>query len=248
MRNLTRGITDLRGGLSFLGRHRGLWPLVLAPSAVTAAVLVALVLLVARISSGLVASATAHLPSWLNSLAGWALTALIVLAIVVVAWVMFAALASALAGPFCELLSEAVEARLDGRADEPFRLGAFLREALVGLVHSLRRLLASLAVALLLLAVSFIPGLGAVLAVVVGVWYTAVATAYDCYDAVLARRAWPYRDKLAFLRAHRARTLGLGLGVTGLMMIPLVNLLALGIGAVGATLAARELGAGAPRR
>jgi uncharacterized protein involved in cysteine biosynthesis len=77
--------------------------------------------------------------------------------------------------------------------------------------------------------------------VVLGGWFAASGSAYDCYDAVLARRELAYADKLAYLARYRSRTLGLGAGVAGLLLIPGVNLVAVGVGAAGATLAALEL-------
>ncbi len=56
-----------------------------------------------------------------------------------------------------------------------------------------------------------------------------------------ARRLWSYRQKLDFLRAHRGRTLGVGAATAGLMLIPVLNLFALGLGATGATLAVIDL-------
>lgn len=118
-------------------------------------------------------------------------------------------------------------------------------ELVTGLGHSLRRLAGSLLGAVAMLALSFVPIVGSIAALAVGGWLAAGGAAYDCYDAVLARRALSYADKLGYLRAHRGRTLGLGAAVAGLLLVPGVNLVALGVGAVGATLAAHEL-AGRP--
>jgi uncharacterized protein involved in cysteine biosynthesis len=60
---------------------------------------------------------------------------------------------------------------------------------------------------------------------------------------VLARRLLPYHDKFGYRAAHRGRTTGLGAAVTALLLIPGLNLVALGLGAAGATLAAHELDA-----
>ena len=61
--------------------------------------------------------------------------------------------------------------------------------------------------------------------------------AYDCYDAVLSRRDLPYEAKTAYLAARRGRTFGLGAAVAGMLLVPVLNLVALGVGAAGATLA-----------
>jgi uncharacterized protein involved in cysteine biosynthesis len=66
---------------------------------------------------------------------------------------------------------------------------------------------------------------------------TARFAAYDAYDAVWARKSWGYRAKVDYLAEQRARTTGLGATVALLMVVPVANLLALSIGAAGATVA-----------
>jgi len=89
-------------------------------------------------------------------------------------------------------------------------------------------------------ALGFIPVVGTIAALVLGFWFAARGAAYDCYDAVLARRGMPYRDKLAYLERHRARSLGLGAVVAALLLVPGINLVVLGLGAAGATVAAHD--------
>ena len=88
-----------------------------------------------------------------------------------------------------------------------------------------------------MVALGFVPVVGSVAAVAVAVWFAASAASYDCYDAVFGRRMMAYRDKIAYLARHRGRTLGLGLAVAGLLLVPGLNLIALGLGAAGATIA-----------
>jgi uncharacterized protein involved in cysteine biosynthesis len=86
----------------------------------------------------------------------------------------------------------------------------------------------------------FAPVIGTIAAVIVAAWLAAHAAAYDSYDAVLGRRLMPYRGKLAYLAHHRGRTIGLGAAVAGLLFVPGLNLIALGLGAAGATVASLE--------
>lgn len=248
MSELSRGLGDLGRGFSFLSARPRLWGWVIAPALVTALLLAGLIVLITRALDGLVSSITSSLPSWLASLAGAGLTALIVIVLGAAALLIFVSLAGALAGPFCEMLSEAVEEELTGKPGAPFSLPRFLADALMGLAHSLRRLFTALLGAALLFALSFIPILGTIAALVLGTWFSSRAAAYDCYDAVLARRSLSYGDKLAFLEQHRSRSLGLGFGVAALLLIPFANLLALSAGAVAATLASHELASRAARR
>jgi CysZ protein len=83
----------------------------------------------------------------------------------------------------------------------------------------------------------FVPVIGTIAALLLGAYFTARGAAYDCYDAVLSRRDLPYGRKTAYLAANRSRTLGLGAAVAGMLIVPVLNLVSLGVGATGATLA-----------
>lgn len=242
MSELLRGARDFGRGLSFLTSHPSLWGWVIAPAVVTLLLMIGVVAAAVYALGGLTASATSWLPDWLAGLAGAGLEVLLAVALLAAGSLLFVSVAGAIAGPFCEMLSEAVEEQLTGRPGAPFSFGAFLRELLVGLGHSARRLLTSLAGAVGLFALSLIPLAGAVAALGLAAVVSARAAAYDCYDAVLARRGLAYDQKAAFLAKHRSRTVGLGAVVAALLLVPGVNLVVLGIGAAGATLAARDLG------
>jgi CysZ protein len=191
----------------------------------------------------------AHLPSFLaGSVASSVLTTMVVVALSIGALFVFVAVAGMIAGPFNEILSEELEARLTGRPSAPFALGAFVRGFVAGIVHGLRRLVVSLLGLVVVFALGLVPVVGTIAAMAIGGWIAARGAAYDSYDAVLARRALSYRAKLAYLAHHRSRTLGLGAAVAGMLLVPGVNLVALGLGAAGATVAALELEARAPAR
>lgn len=240
-RGVASGLGDAGRGLRFLGAHPGLWKWVLAPTLVTLVLLAGAIAAVAHLAGRLVAWATSWLPGFVADAAGGLLWLAVVAVLGLGALLMFVAVVGIVAGPFCELLSEAIEERVTGEPGPPFSLGGFLRDAAAGLAHGLRRLVASIVGAVLVLALGLVPVVGTAAAVVVGGWLAARATAYDCYDAVLARRGLSYADKLAYLARHRGRTFGLGAGTAGLLLVPGLNLVALGIGAAGATLAALEL-------
>lgn len=243
---LARGLGDLGRGFRFLNAHPRLWGWVLAPALVTLVMLGGAIAAVAWIAGPLVARVTGWLPGFLQGAASWVVWILVVTGLALGALLVFVAVVGIVAGPFCELLSEAVEARATGEPAPPFALGAFLRGVALGVAHGLRRLVASLAGLVVLFAIGLLPVVGTIAAAVLGGWLAASASAYDCYDAVLARRELAYADKLAYLARHRGRAMGLGAGVAGCLLIPGVNLVAVGIGAAGATLAALELDGRAP--
>jgi len=247
MRQLTRGLGDVRRGFAFLNAHPRLWGWVIAPALVTLILLGGLLVIVSRMLDGIVARLTSYLPTFLHDVAGVGLSILVVIGLGAAALLVFVSLAGAIAGPFCELLSEAVEEKLTGKNSPPFSLPQFVSDASKGIAHSLRRLFGSLLGSLLLLAISFVPLAGSLAALLIGGWFASRAAAYDSYDAVLSRRSLSYADKITFLENHSSRSLGLGAAVAAMLLIPGLNLVALGVGAVGATLACHELAHAAQR-
>lgn len=241
MSEIGKGVGDIGRGFRFLNAHPRLWKWVVAPALVTLAILAGMIAAVARIAGPLVARVAGWLPEFLEGAGTWVLWIVVVIVLIAGGMMLFVSIVGIVAGPFCELLSEAVEEAATGKPGAPFALGAFLRGALAGLAHGVRRLVLSVVGMVLVFAVGFVPVIGQIAAPLLGGWLAARAAAYDCYDAVLSRRALAYRDKLAYLDRHRARTVGLGAGITGLLLVPGVNLFALGIGAAGATLAALEI-------
>jgi CysZ protein len=251
MRELAQGVRDVERGFAFLNEYPRLWVWVIAPAAITLLVLTVLLAGLALVVHRVVGWMTAHLPAWLDgtvSWASWLLTIIVVIALAAGAMLVFVAIVGMIAGPFCERLSEAVDDEVFGGQGPKFTLGRFLVDLVVGVIHGLRRLAIAVLGALLLIALSWVPVVGTFAALAVAGWLAAHAAAYDCYDAILARRALAYRHKLEYLRKHRSRTLGLGAVVAGLLLVPGVNLVALGVGAVGATLAVHDFDAEAEER
>lgn len=241
MRQFVSGVRDVGRGLDVLRAHPALWKWVVAPAVITLVLVVALIAGVVHLADPLVGWLVIHLPSWLAGVAGPLFTVMIVIGLSFCALVVFVSVAGMVAGPFNELLSEHIEATLAGRPPAPFSLPAFARDAALGVVHGLRRIAASLFGLAIVFAVGLVPVIGTIAAVLIGGWLAARSAAYDCYDAVLARRALAYRAKLAYLARHRQRTFGLGATVAGMLLVPGLNLIALGVGAAGATVASHAI-------
>lgn len=239
--SLSTGVGDIGRGFRFLNQHPRLWGWVIAPAIVTLLIMVGLVAGVAHLVDPAVGWATGWLPDVVRGLASALVWLVVIVGLGAGALFVFMAVAGIVAGPFNELLSEAVEARLTGRPAPRFSVGALLNGFVLGIAHGVRRLVVALLAFVLVFVLGFIPLIGTIGALALGFYVSARGAAYDCYDAVLARRELSYRDKLAFLAQHRGRTLGLGAGVTAMLFVPFVNLVALGLGTAGATMAAREL-------
>ncbi len=236
---LLGGVLDgLRGAL-YLITHPRLWKFVLAPLVVAAMLFVIAIGSTLGLLSGPIAALAAFLPG------SWADNVLELLAGVVLflaSAVIFVSVAALIAGPFNEMLSESLEEHETGAASPPFRLPGFLRDLVVGIIHAARRVAVYVAVmiGLLVLGVA-VPVVGTFAATVLGAIATARFASYDAYDAVWSRRRLRYRDKMAYMRAHRWRTLGLGAAVSVLVIVPGLNVIGLAIGATGATLRSLEV-------
>ena len=192
----TRGVRDLGGGLRVLRAHPSLWNWVLAPAIITALLFAGLVVGVLHLIAPITAWLHRHLPAALDGVVTGALTAVVGVALSICALAIFVSVAGILSGPFNEMLSERVEMKLTGRPAGRFSLGEFAHGAVLGVVHGVRRLLASLFGLVLVFLLSAIPVVGSIAAIAYGAWLAARCAAYDCYDAVLARRTLGYRAKL----------------------------------------------------
>ena len=241
MDQLATGVRDVGCGLGVLRAHPTLWKWIVAPAVITLLLIAALVAGIIHAVDPVEAWAVSHLPSAIAHVASSVLTILIVGALSAGALLVFVPLAGMIAGPFNEMLSEHIEATLTGQPPAPFALSAFIHGLVLGILHGVRRLAGALVGLAIVFALGFVPVIGTIAATVAAGWLAARGAAYDCYDAVLARRAMAYGDKLAFLARHRQRTFGLGAAVAGMLFVPGLNLIALGLGAAGATVAALEL-------
>lgn len=240
MREVSRGIADVGKALDFLKTRPRLWKWLVMPAVVTLLVLVGLVVGIAALTDPLIVWVASHVPSWLETIVSWILRIVVIAGVGMAAMVIFVGVAGMIAGPFNEMLSEAVEEELTGKKGPAFALGTFVNDALVGIAHALRRLALSLVWIVLLFALGFVPIVGTIAALVIGLYLAAAGCAYDSYDAVMARRGMSYAQKQAFLVKHRSRSMGLGAAVAGMLLVPFVNLVALGLGATAATLALHE--------
>jgi CysZ protein len=243
MDQLATGVRDVQRGLAVLRAHPRLWKWIIAPAVVTLVLFAGLVLGVLHFADRLTGWVVSHLPSWAVHVASSLLTAVIAVALWAAVALVFVPLVGMIAGPFNETLSEHVEEAITGRPSPPFSLPVFLHGLALAIVHGIRRLLATLAGIAVVFLLGFVPVIGTVAAIAVTVWLAAYATAYDCYDAVFGRRAMAYGDKMAYLARHRWRTMGLGGAVAAMLLVPGLNLIALGLGAAGATVAAQSLDA-----
>jgi CysZ protein len=179
--------------------------------------------------------------SWLIHLE-WLLWPLFAIAAVILVFYSFTLVANLLAAPFNGLLAEQVEALLSGRpAPAGGGWGQLAKEFLPGLAGELRKLSYFLLRALPLLVLFLIPGLNLAapfLWLAFGAWYLALEYAGFPMD----NHGLGFAEQHARLRRIRLNALGFGAGVTLLMTVPGLNLVAMPAAVAGATaLWVREL-------
>jgi CysZ protein len=217
VRELAAGVLDGLRGAAYLARHRRLWKWVVAPALV--------VTLVAVVTMGWLLAIIGAI-----GLVGWTSLAIASATVIV-------AFAFLVAGPFNELLSEAIEEREAGLQPPGFSIARFLHEIAISIAHAARRGVAHIAFIVCLFVIArIVPVVGTVAAAAGSAWVAARFASYAAYDAIWSRRHWQYREKTAYLREHRWRTLGLGALVAATLVVPGLNIVGLAIGSTGATL------------
>ncbi len=233
---LFRGVADLLAAIPYLLARPKLLRYVLAPFTLALAIAALMLWWMSGHIDPWVQSAISFLPGFVTSWAGPTLRVLLWIGFLGLGYVFFVAIVSVLTTPFCEMLSEAVEEEHTGKAAPPFSLATLVRDLLLGITHSIRRILLFLgSVILLFILGTLIPVVGTFIALALGAWFTSRFAAYDCYDTVWARKGTSYQDKTNYLKTHRSYATGLGLGVAAMALVPVANALAFPLGSIAAT-------------
>lgn len=212
----------------------GLRLFVLLPLAVNLLLFIGLAYFSVGQFSHWVAALMPSLPHWL-SLLEYLLWPLFVALVLLIMFFSFTLVANIIAAPFNGFLAEKVETVLRGYdAAPPFQWAELLALVPRTLSRELRKLAYLLPRLLLLLGVSFVPGLNLLAAplwLIFGIWMMAVQ--YVDYPADNHKLSWD--DMLRWLTARRWQTLGFGAATYGAMLIPGLNVLVMPAAVAGAT-------------
>ncbi len=151
---------------------------------------------------------------------------------------LFAAVTLLVGQPFFEKISERVENSLGGvpsAVEVPFwpSIGR-------GILETLRVLAITLGVGLCLLVLGLIPVVGPITAAIVGAFTGGWFLALELTTAPFEHRGLRLDDRRRLLRAQRSTTLGFGVAVFLLFLLPFGALVTMPAAAAGATLLARR--------
>lgn len=231
-----RGARDVLRGAGFLLSHPGLWIWALMPFVINAAVLIAMWLLANHWLWGVIKSHVVVGEGWWWAALGWLLHGLAAVVMLIVGVVLFIPVATIIAGPFNDILSEKVERHYAGLEQEPMDWRATLRSTWIGLVSTVRLSLLTLGLIALTIPLHWVVGIGSLLAALASAAITIRFIALEYTSYCMDRRSYDYRRRQDFLRRNRARTIGLGLAAFAIMLIPFVNVLFISVSAVAGTI------------
>jgi CysZ protein len=172
--------------------------------------------------------------TWLDWVA-WLLWPVFIVISLVVVFFCFALLANLIAAPFNGFLSAAVEYQLTGsRPPEAATLGGLPGEIMAVMGSEARKFVYFFVRALPLLLIFIIPFVQAA-APVIWFLFAAWMMAVEYLDYPMGNRGMLFPDIRRELLRRRTLSLGFGVGILFLTMIPVLNFVAMPAGVAGAT-------------
>ncbi len=229
-------------GAFFLWGHRELWKYAAAPLVISIVVLGGSYVLLYHIFSKLVGHMVNE--QWYWQALYYVLLVIVTLIILVVFFFVFTLVASALASPFNEVISQKTEQIVAGTFHEaPFSLVLLVKDSGRAVAHSFRILALYLVLLALALLFLLIPGIGSVLFAAAGALLSSYKFAFEYLGYPMDRRRFSWRDKKAFLKSRFGSVMGFGLGNLAIASIPVVNLFFIPAAVVGGTLLFLDLNA-----
>lgn len=236
LREFLLGLREPFRAVRFLAGRPSLWPAAALPFFLCLALYI-----------GAMAAGWHYLDAWLTETfaprAGawraleWIIKLLYWVASLFLSAVAFVPVASLIANPFNDWLSERTERiYLDLKDDTPFSFAHFIRCLRTGLAGEIMR---AATVAVLLIAaftLNIIPGVGQLLASAASAFITIRYVSIEYTSFSMDRRAWTWSRKREFMRRNRARTMGFGSVAFLILMTPLLNAAFIPVSAVAGTL------------
>ncbi|MEU2873606.1 EI24 domain-containing protein [Streptomyces olivoreticuli] len=243
MRDLATGMTYLAQGQRWVAHNRRQWGFGLLPGLITlvgyAAAITALVLY----ADDAVAWATPFADGWDSPWQGifrGTLTALLFGGGLFLSLISFTAVTLLVGQPFYESLSEKVdEAESGGPA--PVSGLPLRRELWISARESVAVLIRVALWGTLLFALGFVPLIGQTVIPAVGFCVSGFFLTEELTAIALQRRGVPLRERLRLLRSRKLLTLGFGVPLVLLFLVPFVAVFVMPGAVAGATLLVRDL-------
>ncbi|MBH5334662.1 EI24 domain-containing protein [Streptomyces pactum] len=242
MRDLAAGFGYLVKGQRWVARHGRWWGFGMLPALITLVGYAAALVALALWTDDLIAWATPFADDWSSPWVGLfrgGLAVLLVGTCLLLAVITFTAVTLLVGQPFYESLSEQVDRSVAGTAPES---GLPLwKELLISARESLAVVLRVALWGVLVFALGFLPFVGQTVIPVLGFCISGFFLAEELTAVALARRGVPLKTRLRLLRGRRMLTLGFGVPLTLLFLIPFVAVVLMPGAVAGATLLVRDL-------
>lgn len=231
------GVGDIWRGAGFLFTHPRLWPWAAIPFIINVFLFFGLFWLANFFLGEWFETAWFQREVWWMEVLRLLLVVLLNLIAALIAVFAFVPLATVVAAPFNDYISDQVERMYAGvGVDEDFSLKLLWRGIVVGTASSLILMLKTLGLLALTIPLYLIPLIGAVLASIAGTLITIRFLSLEYTSYSMDRRYWKYRQKDEFLKRNRWRTVGMGAMAFVIMLLPVVNALFIPISAIAGTL------------
>jgi len=143
--------------------------------------------------------------------------------------------------PILDFLSEETERLLGAELPPEGGIRKFLRETVGAVLKAALRVLILLAGYGVLLFFWLIPGIGQALWTVGSVGWTIYWIAYEYLDITANRHEYGFLEVVRAVRAHASASLGFGAALYLMLLVPLLNVVFIPVGAVGAAIFFVEL-------
>ncbi len=143
--------------------------------------------------------------------------------------------------PVLSYVSEITECRIYGRPSLPLNLKHILQDILRSIVINLRNLLRMIIFVLMAWMLMIIPLFGSLLSFALIFLIQSFYNGFSMSDYTLERKRWPVAKRITYSKENRSRIIGVGMGFTAILMIPVLGwFVAPTYGTVAATIATLE--------
>ncbi len=168
---------------------------------------------------------------------GWILGGVFWILTLVVSAFAFVPIATLVANPFNDLLSEKTERLYKGIDDnQPFSSQRLLRALWIGITGEIMRTLTLALLLVFAFSLGFVPFVGPPISAALSTFFTIRYLSLEYTSFSMDRRLYLWKEKKDFLRWHRARSLGFGAMAFLILTIPVVNAFFIPVSAVAGTL------------
>jgi uncharacterized protein involved in cysteine biosynthesis len=235
------GVGYLARGLAWVARRPGRWLFGLIPALIVLVAYVAALAVLAAYDADLVRALSPFADHWSSGLRdAFRLVVGVLLygAAVMIAIVTFAGVVLAVGAPFYESISGRVEESAGGLPTEAHV--PLLRQVTRGIADAVIVGTMTAFIAVVFFCLGFLPAVGQTVVPVLAAGVSGYFLTFEMTSIAFERRGLNRRQRFALMRRNRALTVGFGVAVFVVFLIPLGAVLAMPGAVAGGTLLARE--------